>query len=123
VLSPSFGVLSGFLSSHDGLLFLSQSLYFLLDPDQLTLVSFDFLFFYFVPIMDFNLVELGFALLDLRWWWKRVGVEVLVAFVALTGHCYGGGHGDLLQLNFWDVVEGRLCGFSDGGEDLSGWLL
>jgi hypothetical protein len=115
--------LSGFLSSHDGLLFLSQFLYFLLDPDQLTLVSFGFLFFCFVPILDFNLVELGFALVDLQWWWKRVGVEVLVAFVALTGNCYGGGHGGLLQLNFWNVVDGRLCDFSDGGKGLSGWLL
>jgi hypothetical protein len=69
------------------------------------------------------LVELSFALVDLRRWWKWVGVEVLVAFVALTGHYYGSRHGGLLQLNFWDVVEGRLCGFGDGGEDLSGWLL
>jgi hypothetical protein len=123
VMSLSFGALSGFLSSHDGLLFLSQPPYFLLDPDQLTLVSFCFLFFCSVPIVDFNLVELGFTLVDLRWWWKRVGVEVLVTFIALTGHCCGCGHGGLLQLNFWDVVEGRLCGFGDGGEDLSVWLL
>jgi hypothetical protein len=73
VLPPSFGVLSDFLSSHDGLLFLPQPLYFLLDPDQLTLISFGFFFF-----LDFNLVELGFTLVDLRRWWKRVGVEVLV---------------------------------------------
>jgi hypothetical protein len=73
--------------------------------------------------LDFNLVELSFALVDLRRWWKWAGIEVLLAFVALTGKCYGGGHGGLLQLNFWDVVECRLCGFSDGGEGLSGWLL
>jgi hypothetical protein len=66
VLSPSFGALSGFLSSHDGLLLLLKSLYFLLDPDQLTLIGFDFLFFWFIPILDFNLIELGFALVDLR---------------------------------------------------------
>jgi hypothetical protein len=100
VLSLSFGALSGFLASHDGLLFLSQPLYFLLDPDQLTHASFGFLFFCFVPILDFNLVELSFTLVDLRWWWKRVGVDVLVTFVALTSHCCGGGHGGLLQLNF-----------------------
>jgi hypothetical protein len=120
-LSPSFSALSDFLSSHDGLLFLSQPLYFLLDPDQLTLISFGFLFFCFVPILDFDLVELSFTLVDLRQWWKWVGVEVLV--VALTGDCCSGGYGDLLQLNFWDVVEGRLCSFGDGGEGLSEWLL
>jgi hypothetical protein len=47
VLPPSFGVLSDFLSSHDGLLFLPQPLYFLLDPDQLTLINFGFFFFFF----------------------------------------------------------------------------
>jgi hypothetical protein len=93
----------------------------LLDPDQLTLVSFGF--FYFVPILDFNLVELGFTLVDLRRWWKWVSVEVLVAFVALTGDCCDGGYDGLLQLNLQDVVECRLCGFGDGGEGLSGWLL
>jgi hypothetical protein len=77
----------------------------------------------FIPILDLNLVELGFTLVELLWWWKRVGVEVLVAFVALTGNCCDGGHGGLLQLNFWDVVEGQLCGFIDGREGFSGWLL
>jgi hypothetical protein len=100
VLSLSFDALSGFLSSHDGLLLLSKPLYFLLDPNQLTLVGLSFLFFCFVPIWDFVLVELGFTLVDLRWWWKWVGVEVLVASVALTGNCCGGGHVGLLQLNF-----------------------
>jgi hypothetical protein len=123
VLPPGFGVLSGFLSSHDGLLLPSKPLYFLLDPGQLTLVGLIFLFFCFIPILDLDLVELGFALVDLRRRWKWVGVEVLVASVALDGNCYGGGHGGLLQLNFWDVVEGRLCSCSDGGEGLSGWLL
>jgi hypothetical protein len=65
VLPPSFGALSGFLSSHDGLLLLSKPLYLLLDPDQLTLVGLDFLFFYFIPILDLDLVELNFALVDL----------------------------------------------------------
>jgi hypothetical protein len=47
----------------------------------------------------------------------------LLTFVALTGNCCGGGHGGLLQLNFWDVVKGWLCDFSNGGEGLSGWFL
>jgi hypothetical protein len=90
VSSQSFGALSGVLSSHDVFLLLSLPLYFLLDHNQLTLGSFDF-FFCFVPILNFNLVELGFALVDLRWWWKWVGVEVLVTFIALTGDCCDGG--------------------------------
>jgi hypothetical protein len=48
---------------------------------------------------------------------------VLIAFVALAGNCCDGGHGGLLQLDFWDIVEGRLCSFGDGGEGLSSWLL
>jgi hypothetical protein len=96
VLPPSFGALSSFLSSHDGLLVLSKHLYFLLDPNQLTLVGLGFLFFCFVPILDFDLVELGIALVDLRRWWKWFGVEVLVASIALAGNCCGGGHVGLL---------------------------
>jgi hypothetical protein len=65
VLPPSFGSLSGFLSSHDGLLLMPKPLYFLLDPDQLTLVGLGFLFFGFIPILDFYLVELGFALVNM----------------------------------------------------------
>jgi hypothetical protein len=99
VLPPSFGALSSFLSSHDGLLLLSKPLYFLLDPDQLPLVGLGFLFFCFIPILNFDLVELDFALVDLRWWWKWVGVEVLVTSVTFTGNCCGGGHVGLLQLN------------------------
>jgi hypothetical protein len=105
VLSLRFGALSGLLSSRDGFLFLSQPHYFLLDTDQLTLVSFNF-FFCFIPILNFNVVELGFALVDLRWWWKWVGFDVLVTFVTLTGDFCSGGYGGLLQLNLWDVVEG-----------------
>jgi hypothetical protein len=114
VLPPSFDTLSGFLSSHDGLLLLSKSLYFLLDLDQLTLVGPGFLFFCFVSILDFNLVELGFTLVDLQRWWKWVGIEVLVTSVALVGNCCSGGHVGLLQLNFWDVIKGgMLYCFSD----------
>jgi hypothetical protein len=123
VMPLSFGALSELLSSHDGLFLLSKPLYFLLDPDQLTLVSFGFLFFCLIPILDFNLVELDFTLVDLRRWWKRVGVEVLVTFIALASNCCSGGHSGMLQLNFWEVLEGRLCYFGDGGEGLSAWLL
>jgi hypothetical protein len=84
VLPLSFSTLSDFLSSHDGLLLLSKPLYFLLDPDQLILVDLGFLFFCFVPILDLDLVELGFALVDLRRRWKWVGIEVLVTSVALV---------------------------------------
>jgi hypothetical protein len=118
VLPLSFGALSGFLSSLDGLLLLSKPLYFLMDPDQLTLIGLNFLFFCFVPILDFDFIELSFALVNLRRRWKWVGVEVLVTSVALAGTWCGGGHGGLLQLNFWDIVEDRLCSFGDGGHCL-----
>jgi hypothetical protein len=53
--------------------------------------------------LDFDLVGLSFALVDLwrRRWWRRVGVEVLIAssslggastFTVLAGAYYGGGH-------------------------------
>jgi hypothetical protein len=113
------------LSSDDELLFLSKPLYLLLDPDQHALLRLGFIFFCFIPILDFNLVELSFAWVDLRWrWFRGVGVDVLVTSAALTGTFYGGGYVGLLQLNFWNVVEGWvLCSFSDGGEGLSGSLL
>jgi hypothetical protein len=65
VLSLSFGALSGFLSSHDGLLLLLKPLYFLLDPDQPSLVGLGFLYFCFVPILDLDLAEHGFTQVDL----------------------------------------------------------
>jgi hypothetical protein len=100
-VSLSLGALGGCLSSHDGLLFLSKPLYLMLDPDQLTLLSLDFIFFCFVPILDFDLVELSFTQVNLRWrCWRRVGVEVVVTSAALTGNCCGGGYVGLLQLNF-----------------------
>jgi hypothetical protein len=123
VLSLSLNTLSSFLSSHDGLLLLSKPLYFLLDPDQLVVLSLGFILFCIVPILDFNLVEFTFALADL-WWWRWVGVDMLVTSASLDGACCGGGHVGLLQLNFWDIVEGRVvCSFGDGGEGLSGWLV
>jgi hypothetical protein len=95
VLSLSLGVLSGFLSSHDGLLLLSKPLYFLLDPDQLILFSLGFIFFCFIQILDFNLVEFSFTLVDLQWW-RWVGVDVLVTFTGLAGAYCGGRHVRLL---------------------------
>jgi hypothetical protein len=90
-------VLGGYLFSHDGLLFLSKPLYLLLDPDQLALLSLGFIFFCFIPILDFYLVELSFAWVDLRWrWWRWVGIEVVVTSTALTSTYYGGGYVGLL---------------------------
>jgi hypothetical protein len=120
VLPLSLDALSGFLSSHDGLLLLSKPLYFLLDLDQLVLLSLCFIFFCFTPILDFNLVEFSFTLVELRWC-RWIGVEVLVTSTSLAGACCGGGHVELLQLNFWDIVEGWVvCSFSDVREGLSG---
>jgi hypothetical protein len=87
-------------------LFPSKPLYLLLDLDQLALLTLSFIFFCFVPILDFDLIKLSFARVDLRWrWWRRIGVEVVVISSALTGTCCGGGYVNLLQLNFWNVVE------------------
>jgi hypothetical protein len=78
----------------------------MLDPDQLILLSLSFIFFCFVPILDFDLVELSFTLVDLRRrWWRRVSVEVLITPASLGGAstsvilasaCCGGGHVGLL---------------------------
>jgi hypothetical protein len=96
VLSLS-DVLDSCLSSHDGLLFLSKPLYLLLDPDQLALLSLGFIFFYFDPILDFDLVELSFTRVDLPWrWWRRVGIEMVVTSASLIGTCFGGGYVGLL---------------------------
>jgi hypothetical protein len=123
VLFVSLSVLVGCLSSHDGLLLLPKHLYLLLDPDKLVLLSLGFIFFCFIPILDIDLVEFGFVLVDLqqrRW----VGVEVLVTSADLAGVCCGGGHVGLLRLSFCDVAKSWLfCSFGDGGEGLSEWLL
>jgi hypothetical protein len=89
-------MLSGFLSSHDGLLLLSKPLYFLLDPDQLTLVGLGFLFFCFILMLDVDLVKLGFTPVDLQRWWRWVGVVVLVTSITLASICCSGGHVGLL---------------------------
>jgi hypothetical protein len=59
VLPLSFGALSDCLSSHDGFLFLTEPLYFLVDPDQFLLLycSIDFPSF-LVPILHLDLIEL-----------------------------------------------------------------
>jgi hypothetical protein len=66
VLSVRFGVLSNCLPSHDGYLFLSEPLYFLLDPNQLLLLYYGFIFFSFlVLVLHLDLIKLGVALNDL----------------------------------------------------------
>jgi hypothetical protein len=60
-------MLSDCMSSHDGFLFLSEPLYFLLDPDQFLLLfySFDFLNF-LIPVLHLDLVELRVIMNDLN---------------------------------------------------------
>jgi hypothetical protein len=78
-------------------LFLSKPLYLLLDPNQLALLSLDFIFFCFTLILDFDLVKLSLARVDLRGrWWRWVGIELVVTSAALTGTCCGGGYVGLL---------------------------
>jgi hypothetical protein len=67
VMSSSFGSLGGCLSSHEQLLFLLKLVYLLLDPDQLVLFCFSFICFWFVPILDLDLIKLSIALGALRW--------------------------------------------------------
>jgi hypothetical protein len=65
-LPARFSALSDCLSSHDGFLFLSKPLYFLLDPNQFLLLccSFDFLSFLF-PVLHLDLIKLGVVVDDL----------------------------------------------------------
>jgi hypothetical protein len=68
MLLLSFGMLSDGLPSHDVFLFLSEPLYFLLDPDQLLLLYSSFIFFSFLlPILHLDLIKLSVALSDLYW--------------------------------------------------------
>jgi hypothetical protein len=62
VLPPSLAALDGCMSSHGGVLLLSKPLYLLLDPSEFIFLSLGFIFFCFIPILDFNLVELSFDL-------------------------------------------------------------
>jgi hypothetical protein len=51
------------MSSHDGLLFLSEAFYFLLDPDQLLLLIYSLVFFcFFILVVDLDLLKLSVAL-------------------------------------------------------------
>jgi hypothetical protein len=71
MLSTSFSALSDGLFSHDGFLFLSKPLYFLLNTGQLLLLCCGFIFFSFlVPILHLDLVELSVAL-NILYWWER----------------------------------------------------
>jgi hypothetical protein len=61
-----FGALSDYLVPRDGLLFLPEPHYFLLDPDQLLLFySFKFLSF-LIPVLHLDLIELGVAMDELK---------------------------------------------------------
>jgi hypothetical protein len=68
VLPPSFSALSNCLTPYDGFLFLSEHLYFLLDPDQFFLFynHFDFLSF-LIPVLHLDLIKLGVTMDDLKW--------------------------------------------------------
>jgi hypothetical protein len=49
------------------------------------LFSFGFIFICLIPVMYFYLIEVDFALIDLRWWrWRRV-VDGLIIFIGLRG--------------------------------------
>jgi hypothetical protein len=69
MLPTSLDALDCGLPSHDGFLFLSEPLNFLLDSDQLFLLCcyFFFLFGFFVPIMDLDLFRLCLPLDYLYW--------------------------------------------------------
>jgi hypothetical protein len=79
----------------------------MLDPDQLVLLSLDFIFDLFILVLYFDLVGLSFALVDLLWrrLSRRVVAEVLITAVSLGGAstsavlasgCCGGRHVSLL---------------------------
>jgi hypothetical protein len=81
-------------------LFVPKPVYFLLHLDQLVLLG--LIFFYLILVLNFYLVEVGFALIDLWWrrwigWWRGV-VDVLIISFGLhrAGACYSGRHVDLL---------------------------
>jgi hypothetical protein len=52
---------------------LPELVYLLLHLDQLVLFGFGFIFICLVLVVNFYLIEVGFALINLRWWrWWRV---------------------------------------------------
>jgi hypothetical protein len=67
VLPLSLDTLSDCLTSHDGILFLREPLYFLLDPDHFILLccSFDFLNF-LILVLHLYLIELWVIVNDLN---------------------------------------------------------
>jgi hypothetical protein len=63
MLSTSFSVLCDGLPSHDGFLFMSEPLYFLLNPGQLLFFCCGFILFgLLIPILYLDLVELSVTL-------------------------------------------------------------
>jgi hypothetical protein len=67
VLSVSFGTLNCNLSSQDGLLFSPEPLNFLLDSGQLFFFYYFVFLIFFVPIIDFDLVELRISSKHVCW--------------------------------------------------------
>jgi hypothetical protein len=62
----SFGALSGCLPPHDRLLFMPESLDFLLDSDQHLLLFCSLVFIsFFIPVLHLDLIKLGVALNEL----------------------------------------------------------
>jgi hypothetical protein len=66
MLPSSFDALSCCLPPHDGFLFLTEPLDFVLDSDQLLLLLL-FYGFIFILVLHLDLIELGVALNDLCW--------------------------------------------------------
>jgi hypothetical protein len=63
-----FDMLRNCLSSHNGFLFLSESLYFLVDPNQLLLLYCSFIFFSFLAlVLHLDLIKLSITMNDLYW--------------------------------------------------------
>jgi hypothetical protein len=48
-------------------------------------LSFGFIFIYLILVMYFYLIEVDFALIDMRWWWWRRVVDDLIITVGLRG--------------------------------------
>jgi hypothetical protein len=68
VLLASLGALNCSLPSHDGFLFLSEPVDFLLDSGQLFLLYCCFVFFgFFIPVMGLDLIKLYISLDHLYW--------------------------------------------------------
>jgi hypothetical protein len=60
-------MLSCCLPPHDGFLFLTEPLNFLLDSNQFLLLFYDFVFIrFFIPVLHLDLVGLGIIFNDLR---------------------------------------------------------